>query len=86
MSRYTTTNFPGAFRLVVTKSMGGEDYTQYHGPYQTIGAAKGQLTQELKMRDYEHYETKTGHIETTSGAWMPVEEIEFQVGPGFVIE
>lgn len=73
MSRNTTTDFPGAYRIVITKTMAGEAYTQYHGPYQTIGAAKGQLTQELKMRDYEHYETKTGYIERTTGAWEKVE-------------
>ena len=73
MSRYTDTDFPGAFRIVVTKTMAGESYTQYHGPYQSIGAAKGQLTQELKMRDYEHYETKVGHIERTTGPWEKVE-------------
>ena len=73
MSRDTITDFPGAFRLVITRTMAGEAYTRYHGPYQTIGAAKGQLTQELKMHYYEHYETKTGYIERTTGDWEKVE-------------
>jgi hypothetical protein len=73
MARNTYTDFPTAYRLVITRTLGGEDHTEYIGPYQTKGAAKGQLTQELKMRSYEHYETKTGHVEQTTGAWEKVE-------------
>ena len=72
MSRSTTTNFPGAYRLVVTKTLAGEEHTEYIGPYQTLGAAKGQLTQELQHHYYEHYDTKTGHLEVATG-WERVE-------------
>lgn len=73
MSRDTTTDFPTAYRLVITRTLAGEDNTIYVGPYQTIGAAKGQLSQALEMRDYEHYETKTGYVERTTGPWEKVE-------------
>lgn len=73
MSRSTRTDFPGAFRLVITRTLGDEEYTEYVGPYQTIGAARGQLTQELQMRYHEHYSKKVGYIERTTGAWEKVE-------------
>jgi UDP-N-acetylmuramyl pentapeptide synthase len=72
MSRATDTDFPTAYRLVITRTMAGESYTEYVGPYQTIGAAKGQLTQELRERIYEHYEKKVGHIELLTGNWRKV--------------
>lgn len=73
MSRATDKNFPEAFRLVITRTLGGQDYTEYIGPYMTIGAARGQLTDQLRMRSYEHYEKKVGHIERTTGPWEKVE-------------
>lgn len=73
MARSTKTDFPGAFRLVITRTLGDEECTEYIGPYQTIGAAKGQLTQELRPRDYDHYSKKVGHIERTTGPWEKVE-------------
>lgn len=73
MSRATRTDFPGAFRLVITRTLGDTEYTEYVGPYQTIGAAKGQLTDHLRMRHYEHYSKKVGHIESTTGGWEKVE-------------
>lgn len=73
MSRATKTDFPGAFRLVITRTLKGEDHTEYIGPYQTIGAAKGQLTQELQIHFYEHYDKKVGYIERTTGPWERVE-------------
>lgn len=72
MSRATRTDFPGAFRLVITRTLAGEDYTEFIGPYQTIGAARGQLTHELRERGYDHYEKKVGHIEYATG-WERVE-------------
>ena len=74
MSRATTTDFTTAYRLVITRTCGGEDYTEFIGPYQTIGAAKGQLTHELKLRDYDHYDKKVGHIELMTGNWRKMEE------------
>lgn len=72
MSRATRTDFPEAFRLVITRTLGDTEYTEYIGPYQTIGAARGQLTDQLRMRSYEHYSKKVGHIERTTGPWEEV--------------
>lgn len=72
MARSTTIDFPVAYRLVITRTLAGEDYTEYVGPYQTIGAAKGQLTEQLKMGYYEQYSKKVGHIERSTG-WEKVE-------------
>lgn len=72
MSRKTRTNFPGAFRVVLVKSWG----TEYKGPYQTLAAAKGQLTPETMCGPY-YAPTKRpgveGWIERTTGAWERVE-------------
>lgn len=73
MSRDTTTDFPGAYRIVITRTLAGEDHTVYIGPYQTKAAAKGQLTQELREHYYEHYDKKTGYIELLTGNWRKVE-------------
>jgi len=72
MSRATDKDFPEAYRLVITRTLGDTEYTEYIGPYQSIGAARGQLTHELRMRDYEHYSKKVGHIERTTGPWQAV--------------
>lgn len=66
MSRTTRTDFPGAFRVVLVKSWG----TEYKGPYQTLAAAKGQLTHELGY----YGASSQGYIEKTpDGAWERVE-------------
>ena len=67
MSRETRTDFPGAFRVVLVHSWG----TTYKGPYQTLSAAKGQLTQETE--GWYANKGKTGYIERTTGAWEKVE-------------
>lgn len=67
MSRDTRTDFPGAFRVVIND----EGWTTYIGPYQTIGAAKGQLTQQTT--GWYARKGKTGYIERTTGAWEKVE-------------
>jgi len=72
MSRATDKDFPEAYRLVIITTYGDVDETTYIGPYQTIGAARGQLTHELKQRYYEHYSKKVGHIERTTGSWEEV--------------
>lgn len=72
MSRGTRTNFPSAFRIVVTRTLGDVEDTEYIGPYQTIGAAKGQLTNALEPHYHEHYSKKVGHIERAAG-WERVE-------------
>lgn len=65
MSRTTRTDFPGAFRVVLVKSWG----TEYKGPYQTLSAAKGQLTSETAY-SFEG----TAYIEKMpDGAWERVE-------------
>ena len=67
MSRTTRTDFPGAFRVVLVKSWG----TEYKGPYQTLAAAKGQLTSETS--DHWNWNVQ-GYIEKTpDGAWERVE-------------
>ena len=65
MSRTTRTNFPGAYRVVLEHAWG----TEYKGPYQTIAAAKGQLTQETGGT----WNKKTGWIEYIKGEWERVE-------------
>lgn len=72
MSRTTNTDFPAAYRVVITRTLGGHEATEYHGPYMTIGAAKGILTGELRERSYEHYDAKTGHVEIMTGNWRKV--------------
>ena len=72
MSRATRTDFPGSFRVVLEHSWG----TVYKGPYQTMGAAKGQLTAETITGP--HYAPRpvpgvTGWIERTTGPWERVE-------------
>ena len=67
MSRTTITNFPGAYRVVLEHPWG----TEYKGPYQTLSAAKGQLTQETTGW-YGRSDT-TGYIEHTTGGWERVE-------------
>lgn len=68
MSRETRTNFPGAFRVVIDDN----GWVTYMGPYQTIGAAKGQLTQAVD--GWYARKGKTGYIEKTpDGAWERVE-------------
>ena len=63
MSRSTRTDFRESFRLVLTHSWG----THYKGPYQTLAAAKGQLTSETR------YSPKVeGHIERMTGDWEKV--------------
>jgi hypothetical protein len=69
MSRETRTNFPGAFRVVIEDN----GYTTYQGPYQTLGAAKGQLTQQVE--GWYAREGKTGYIERTTGPWEKVEDL-----------
>lgn len=70
MSRTTRTNFPGAFRVVLVKSWG----TEYKGPYQTLSAAKGQLTSETVGWGGKTYSGVSGYIEKTpDGAWERVE-------------
>lgn len=65
MSRDTATNFPGAFRVVLEYPWG----TRYVGPYQTLGAAKGQLTQQTGYNS-----SATGWVEKTpDGQWERVE-------------
>ena len=67
MSRTTRTDFPGAFRVVLVHPWG----TQYKGPYQTLSAAKGQLSQETGGR---WQSSVTGYIEKTpDGVWERVE-------------
>lgn len=69
MSRTTRTNFPGAFRVVLNHSWG----TEYKGPYQTLSAAKGQLTQETDTY-WNRENSTTGWVEKTpDGAWERVE-------------
>lgn len=51
--------------------------TEYTGPYQTLGAAKGMLTRLLD--EYNHYygsksNRKDGWVERTTGAWEEVTE------------
>ncbi len=65
MSRTTRTNFPDAYRVVLVKSWG----TEYKGPYQTLSAAKGQLTQETTGHWNQNVEA---HIERTTGSWERV--------------
>ena len=69
MSRTTRTNFPGAFRVVLEHSWG----TEYKGPYQTLGAAKGQLTMETGQFWPKEHGT-TGYIEYIKGEWERVED------------
>lgn len=73
MSRTTRTDFPGAYRVVLVKSWG----TEYKGPYQTLAAAKGQLTSETLAGPYyalRPVSGVTGYIEKTpDGAWERVE-------------
>jgi hypothetical protein len=64
MSRDTRTDFPGAFRVVLVKGYG----TTYVGPYQTLAAAKGQLSREQRYHGQD-----AGYIERTTGAWEKVE-------------
>lgn len=65
MSRKTQTDFPGAFRIVLVKAWG----RVYKGPYQTLSAAKGQLTSETAYDGHS-----VGWIEKTpDGAWERVE-------------
>lgn len=80
MSRSTEADFPGAFRVVTTvqRKVGRQQVgkTEYTGPYQTLGAAKGMLTRLLW--NYNYYGNnkateKFGHIEQTTGAWEKVE-------------
>jgi hypothetical protein len=79
MSRSTDADFPGAFRVVttvhhrVTKKQVGK--TEYTGPYQTIGAAKGMLTRLLWNYNYygnNRATEKFGHIEEITGPWKEV--------------
>lgn len=72
MSRSTMTDFPEVYRLVITTTYGDVEETTYIGPYQTIGAARGQLTHELKPRYHQHYSKKVGRIERTTGPWETV--------------
>ena len=65
MSRTTRTNFPGAYRVVLRHLWG----TEYKGPYQTLAAAKGQLTQETGPW---HKDT-VGWIEYIKGEWERIE-------------
>lgn len=66
MSRTTRTNFTEAFRVVLEHPWG----TEYKGPYQTLAAAKGQLTQETSSS----YRADTkGSIERMTGNWERVE-------------
>lgn len=69
MSRTTRTNFPGAYRVVLEQSWG----TEYKGPYQTLAAAKGQLTQETTGW-HRTRATTAGYIERTTGEWERVED------------
>ena len=80
MSRSTNTDFPGAFRVVTTirrkptREQVGK--TEYTGPYQTLGAAKGMLTRLLD--GYNRYSgnrttSMFGHVERTTGAWEEVQ-------------
>lgn len=84
MSRSTKTNFGGAYRVVLEKRdretaevVGQRDYV---GPYQTKGAAKGQLTYLVAQANRTHWrtdeppETETaGWIEQTTGEWKRIE-------------
>jgi len=68
MSRETNANFPGAFRVVIDDN----GCVTYKGPYQTKGAAKGQLTQQIE--GWYARPGKTGHIELMTGNWRKMEE------------
>lgn len=78
MSRSTSTDFPEAFRVVtpIRKKETAEvlpNRTEYTGPYQTKGAAKGMLTRLLLEYNYGNKKTeKEGHIEVATG-WEKVE-------------
>lgn len=64
MSRSTRTDFPESFRIVLKHSWA----TVYKGPYQTLAAAKGQLTSETRYNP-----NVIAHIERTTGPWERVE-------------
>jgi len=67
VSRTTRTNFESAYRVVLVHGYG----TEYKGPYQTLSAAKGQLTAETGGR----WQTSTtGYIEIMTGNWRKVED------------
>ena len=66
MSRKTQTNFSEAFRVVLQRPWSSEP--TYKGPYQTLSAAKGQLTQEIRYSS-----DSTGHVERMTGNWEKVE-------------
>lgn len=69
MSRTTRTNFPGAYRVVLNYSWG----TEYKGPYQTLSAAKGQLTQETIGWSGRTRSEVSGWVEYIKGEWERVE-------------
>jgi len=73
MARNTNTDFPTAYRLVIIRTLAGVEHIEYVGPFQTKPAAKGQLTEYLRERSYEHYDSKVGYIERTTGPWERVE-------------
>lgn len=66
MPRSTKTDFQESFRVVVTTPWGKE----YVGPYQTVGAAKGQRTTILGDR---YGSRKTAVVERLTGTWEEVE-------------
>lgn len=69
MSRETYTDFPSAFRVVIEHEHPNRA-TKYIGPYQTLGAAKGQLTQQIE--GWYREKGNTGYIERSTG-WERVE-------------
>jgi hypothetical protein len=79
VGRGTATNFGGAYRVVFEKhdkESGKLVSTEYVGPYQTKGAAKGQLTYEVARRNNSYWaeptEVTTGWIEQTTGEWKRI--------------
>ena len=69
MSRELDIDHPHAYRLVVT----GRFRPTYHGPYATIGAAKGKRTRLINDAQRYNQLPKEYRIERTTGAWEEVE-------------
>lgn len=85
MARHMTDD-SHTYRAVVTTKTVYEDgrpdrnYTEIFGPYQTKGAAKGQITRESdRVIRYNRYhrgytEVVSGHVEKSSTKWEKVED------------
>lgn len=64
-----------AYMVVVeTPHWSGEDFKVFHGPYSTLGAAKGKRTTEINRGSiYAKSPDKVSILKTPAGEWEKVE-------------